>query len=137
MSELIDTNIIITYGKRLFDVLGDRNVTFSSTVIFEYLNYAKRQYDEFLKKRDFERALGFLETAREIINQISKGGHPLLHPTVSNFSESIDLAEKRNVDIGDAVLASIAKSNNIKKVISNDEDWNRLLDYVSVEKLIK
>jgi len=41
------------------------------------------------------------------------------------------------VDIGDAVLASIAKSNNIKKVISNDEDWDRLSDYVSVEKLIK
>ena len=135
MSELVDTNIIIMYGKRLFTVLSNRNVAISSTVIFEYLNYAKRQYDEFLKKGDFERALGFLGTAREIINQISKGAYPLLHPTASNFLESIDIAENRNVDIGDALLASIAKSNNIRRVISNDEDWNRLSDYVGVEKL--
>jgi len=126
MSELVDTNIIIMYGKRLFDVLGNRDIAFSSTLIFEYLNYAKRQYDKFLKKRNFERALGFLETARDIINQISKGAYPLLHPTASNFSESIDIAIQRNVDVGDAILASIAKSNNIRRVISNDEDWNRL-----------
>jgi len=85
MSELVDTNIIIMYGKGLFAVLGNREVAFSSTVIFEYLNYAKKQYDEFMKKGDIKRAQGFLETARKVIREINERKIPLLHPTVNNF----------------------------------------------------
>ena len=70
-----------------------------------------------MKKGDIKRALGFLEfleTAKEIIREINYRKLPLLHPATGNFLESIDIAENRNVDIGDAVLVSIAKSNNIK-----------------------
>ena len=61
----------------------------------------------------------------------------MLHPNTDNFLESIDLAIQKSVDVGDAVLVSMAKSNNIKKVLSNDNDWNRLSGYVNVEKLVK
>jgi len=137
MSELVDTNIIIMYGKGLFEVLGNRNIAFSSIVIFEYLNHVRKQYEEFLKRKKVDRAEELLKSSRQMIMEIKKRKIPLLHPNIDNFLDSIDLAVKRKVDVGDAALASIAKSNNIQKVLSNDNDWSRLSDYVNVEKVVK
>jgi len=137
MSELVDTNIIIMYGKDLFKVLGNRNIVLSSIVIFEYLNHVRKQYEEYLKRKQDDRARELLKSSRQIIREINKRKIQLLHPNIDNFLEGIDLAIKRKVNIGDAVLASIAKSNNIQKALSNDNDWSRLSDYVNVENLVK
>lgn len=130
---IVDTNLIINKSKDIFTFLSQRNYNpvFSTVALFEYLVFIREKFIEQRKLNKKERANGYIEAARIVLERVAMAGNQLVSPS-NDFLKGLEISKERDVDVGDAILASMAKERGLR-VITADRDWERLKDFADCD----
>ncbi|MCY0858884.1 MAG: PIN domain-containing protein [Sulfolobaceae archaeon] len=124
---LLDTDILVS---KQFANISEPYVV-SLVSVFELASVVRKKYLNLLAKNDKSRAEGYREFLNLVLSQIKDR---IVQVFIEDLEEGIDIMFERDVNLGEAINAVIAKRLNCK-VISNDKDWERLSDIAEVKRI--
>jgi predicted nucleic acid-binding protein len=101
-------------------------------VLLEYFNWALESRNLRLARGDVERAKGYERLIELLPLVLAELGMEVLEQrfTIAELREVANLVLQRSVDPGDALNAITAKKKKMG-IVTLDEDWQRLSDYVT------
>lgn len=101
-------------------------------VLHEYFNWALESRNLRLARGDVERAKGYERLIELLPSVLAELGMEILEQkfTIAELREVANLILQRSVDPGDALNAITAKKEDMS-IVTLDEDWQRLSDYVT------
>ena len=127
---IVDTNVLVSRKLRILEEINaDLYVTV--TVVLEYLNWVVHQRNKMLQQGMTSRAKGYerlLHLFPRLLESLDIG---VICDSLDAeaLQEAATLVTERGVDPGDALIAVTARRLRLG-VISQDNDWERLRDYV-------
>ena len=128
---IVDTNILVSKKLKMLQEL-DAKLYVTATVVLEYMNWIIHQRNQVLGKGEIERAKGYERLLQLFPRLLEALGIEVISEElrVEDLREAAELVLRRGVDPGDAIIALAAKQHGLG-IVSGDQDWERLRDYVS------
>lgn len=128
---IVDTCVLASKKLRALRALNVK-LYVTPVVLHEYFNWALESRSLRLARGDVERAKGYERLIELLPSALAELGMEILEQkfTIAELREVANLILQRSVDPGDALNAITAKKENMS-IVTLDEDWQRLLDYVT------
>jgi len=122
----IDTSALFK-AKRVFEKLIDQGYTLciSPLVIYEFV----KVIDELIIEEKNEKRRKLYERLRERLPSLVRDLEVKIIPhelTYTELKKAYNIMHEKDVDIGDALIYLLLKRKGIQKILTYDDDWNRM-----------
>lgn len=121
----IDTNAFFK-ARNIFENLIDKGyeLVTSTIVIYEFI----KVIDELIREeKSEEKKKLYLRIKNRFPKLLKELNVKILSHNLSykDVEEAMEMSEKKNVDIGDALIFKLIKSEGIRNILTYDKDWKR------------
>ena len=122
----IDTNALFR-ARKVFERLIDEgyNLCMSPIVIYEFV----KVLDELILEEQSEERRRLYQKLRDRLPSLLRDLEVEILPhelTYEELEEAYNIMKNKDVDIGDALIYLLMKRKNIRKILTYDDDWERL-----------
>ena len=125
-SVFIDTSALFR-ARKMFERLVDEgyNLCISPIVIYEFV----KVLDELIAEEQNEKRKRLYQKLRSRLPSLLRDLEVKIIPhelTYEELEEAYSIMRNKDVDIGDALIYLLLKKKGIQKILTYDDDWNRL-----------